>query len=83
MTVDGDRASVRVSAGMSLPSLLQHPCGACGRPVAWGAHRCPRCGACGTLLTAGPRYVGLKHWLVAIGIIVIPFAAAVWAAGGR
>lgn len=83
MIVDGDRASVRVSAGMSLPSLLQHPCGACGRPVAWGAHRCPRCGARGVLMTHGPKHVGVRHWLFAFGVIVVPFAAAVSAAHGR
>lgn len=83
MIVDGDRASVRVSAGMSLSSLLRHPCGVCGRLVAWGAHRCARCGARGVLMTHGPMHVGLKHWLVAVGVIVIPFVAAVWAAHGR
>lgn len=73
----------RVFALMSFTSLLHHPCGACGNRVAWGAHRCPRCGARGILMTHGPAHVGLKHWLVGAGIIVIPFVAAVLAARGR
>jgi hypothetical protein len=34
-------------------------------------------------MTHGPKHVGLKHWLVAIGVIVIPFVAAVWTAHQR
>lgn len=68
---------------MDLSALLRHPCGVCGRPVAWGARRCPSCGARGMLMTYGPAHLGLRHWLVGAGIIVIPFAAAVWEAHGR
>lgn len=68
---------------MSLASLLRHPCGICAAPIAWGARWCPHCGGSGVLITYGPAHVGLRHWLFAFIVVVVPFAAAVLAARGR
>lgn len=34
-------------------------------------------------MTHGPAHVGLKHWLFAFALVVVPFVAAVYAAQGR
>ena len=81
--IGGDLGGYRVSAIMNIASLLRHPCGVCGRPVTHGARWCPHCGARGFLMTHGPNYISVRHWLVAIGVIVVPFAAAAWVAHQR
>lgn len=34
-------------------------------------------------MTTGPAYVQGRHWLFAFAVVVVPFAAAVWAAHQR